>query len=203
MNFRLDARVSLAAQSLSVQRGERLLIRDLNFQLAKFESVHLTGTNGSGKTSLLRVLAGLSPAHEGRVVYGDGSRLIFLGHSLGLKPELSVTENLRFLLDVSDLKEQMTIDEALDKVGLSRYFDVMVGSLSAGQKKRVGLARLLLEPASLWLLDEPFSALDSKSCQWLCTLIDEFALKGGSVLLTSHQPVLTAQPMSVLNVGER
>ena len=199
----LDAQLSLAAQSLSVQRGERLLIRDLNFELTKFAAVHLTGTNGAGKTSLLRVLAGLSPAHDGQVVYGPCTRLIFSGHSLGLKPELSVTENLRFLLDVSDLKEQMTINEALDKVGLARYFDVAVGSLSAGQKKRVGLARLLLEPASLWLLDEPFSALDSKSCQWLCALIDEFARNGGSVLLTSHQPVLTARPMSVLNVGER
>ena len=199
----LDAHIAIATQALSVQRGERLLIRDLSFQLAKSQAVHLTGTNGSGKTSLLRVLAGLSPAHEGRVLYGDGTRLIFLGHALGLKPELSVTENLKFLLEVADLKEQMAIDEALEQVGLARYFDIPVGSLSAGQKKRVGLARLLLEPSTLWLLDEPFSALDTKSCQWLCAQIDRYVLNGGAVLLTSHQPVVTAKPLPVLDVGGR
>ncbi|QGX41393.1 heme ABC exporter ATP-binding protein CcmA [Permianibacter aggregans] len=195
--------ILLSAEALSVQRGDRLLIEGLGFTLSAGEGMHLTGTNGAGKTSLLRVLAGLGHALEGLVNVRAGARLIYLGHALGLKPELTVTENLRFLLQVTDLKEKTTVDEALSEVGLARYFDIPVANLSAGQKKRVGLARLLLEPADLWLLDEPFSALDARSCQWLCDRIDLFLAEGGAVLLTSHQQVPVRHPLRRLELGAR
>ena len=196
-------RARLRVQDLSVQRGDRLLLSQFNFTLQAGEGVHLLGANGAGKTSLLRVLAGIAHAASGEFQLGDGCRMIYLGHVLGLKPELTVEENLAFLLQLSGQAEQCSIEQALHEVGIARYFDARVGSLSAGQKRRVGLARLLLEPAGLWLLDEPFAALDVKATAWLCERIDAFLLQGGSVLLTSHQPVATARPLREVVLGAR
>lgn len=191
----------LRLHQLSVQRGDRLLIDGLDFSLAAGEGVHLLGANGAGKTSLLRVLAGLAPAAAGDFQVADGCRVIYLGHALGLKPELTVEENLQFLLQLAGQRPNLAIDEALQAVGIARYFDARVGSLSAGQKRRVGLARLLLEPAGLWLLDEPFAALDVKAAAWLCRQIERFVTEGGSVLLTSHQPVETQPALRELVLG--
>ncbi len=196
-------RTRLRVQQLSVQRGDRLLLSDFNFSLQAGEGVHLLGANGAGKTSLLRVLAGLAHAASGEFQLSDGCRMIYLGHALGLKPELTVEENLHFLLQLSGQTAQCSLEQALHAVGIGRYFDARVGSLSAGQKRRVALARLLLEPAGLWLLDEPFAALDVKAAAWLCQRIDAFLAQGGSVLLTSHQPVATATPLRDVVLGAR
>ncbi|NQD38220.1 cytochrome c biogenesis heme-transporting ATPase CcmA [Permianibacter sp. IMCC34836] len=193
----------LAVRDLSVQRGDRVLITALNFALAAGEGVHLLGANGAGKTSLLRVLAGIAPALTGDFHIAADCRVIYLGHALGLKPELTVEENLAFLLQLSGQAARRSYADALQAVGLARYFDARVGSLSAGQKRRVGLARLLIEPAGLWLLDEPFAALDVKAAAWLCQQIDAFVDQGGTVLLTSHQPVATAKPLRELVLGAR
>lgn len=193
----------LAVRELSVQRGDRVLISSFSFALRAGEGVHLVGANGAGKTSLLRVLAGIAPALSGEHHMAPDCRMIFLGHALGLKPELTVEENLAFLLQLSGQAGKRPIAEALQAVGLARYFDARVGSLSAGQKRRVGLARLLIEPAGLWLLDEPFAALDVKAAAWLCQQIDAFIEQGGTVLLTSHQPVATAKPLRELALGAR
>lgn len=195
------APVCLQVDQLSVQRGDRELIHQLSFAVHAGEGVHLIGANGAGKTSLLRVLAGLAPAAAGTVSLAPGCRVIYLGHALGLKPELTVEENLQFLLRLAGQPAQCRLDEALQEVGIGRYFDANVGSLSAGQKRRVGLARLLLEPAGLWLLDEPFAALDVKAAAWLCRQIERFIRAGGSVLLTSHQAVETTPPLRALTLG--
>ena len=197
------ASVRLQVSNLSVQRGDRELISQFSFTVRSGEGVHLLGANGAGKTSLLRVLAGLAPAAAGSFAWLDGCRSIYLGHALGLKPELTVEENLDFLLRLSGQTAQCTLDEALQALGIARYFDARVGSLSAGQKRRVGLARLLLEPAGFWLLDEPFAALDVKAAAWLCRQIEAFLRVGGSVLLTSHQPVATTPPLRELVLGVR
>lgn len=191
----------LTVQQLTVQRGDRRLFDDLSFTVVAGEAVHLLGANGAGKTSLLRVLAGLAPQAAGEFDVSDGSRIIYLGHALGLKPELTVEENLQFLIALSGQPAQCTFDAALQAVGIGRYFDARVGSLSAGQKRRVALARLLLEPAGLWLLDEPFAALDVQAGAWLCQQIDTFVSAGGSVLLTSHQRVGTATPPRELTLA--
>lgn len=197
------ASVRLQVEALSVQRGDRELISAFSFAVHSGEGVHLLGANGAGKTSLLRVLAGLAPAAAGSYSFAPGCRSIYLGHALGLKPELTVEENLQFLLRLSGQSALCSLDEALQAVGIARYFDARVGSLSAGQKRRVGLARLLLEPAGLWLLDEPFAALDVKAAAWLCRRIESFITDGGSVLLTSHQPVATTPPLRELVLGVR
>ena len=197
------APVRLVARELSVQRGDRLLINAFNFSLAAGEGVHLVGANGAGKTSLLRVLAGLASALSGEHHIADNCPVIYLGHGLGLKPDLTVEENLRFLLQLSGQSAMCPVADALQAVGLARYFDARVGSLSAGQKRRVGLARLLIEPAGLWLLDEPFAALDVKAAVWLCQQLDRFIAQGGSVLLTSHQSVATMMPLRELVLGVR
>lgn len=191
----------LTVQRLAVQRGDRRLFVDLDFTVVAGEAVHLLGANGAGKTSLLRVLAGLAPQAAGEFAIVDGSRVIYLGHALGLKPELTVEENLQFLVTLTGQPAQRSIDEALQSVGIARYFDARLGSLSAGQKRRVALARLLLEPAGLWLLDEPFAALDVHAGAWLCQQVDAFVSAGGSVLLTSHQRVATAMPPRELTLA--
>lgn len=198
-----DIRPLLEARDLTVTRGERALLRRFNLQLSAGQGLHLVGANGAGKTSLLRVLAGLAHAAEGEVRRPENATL-FLGHALGLKPELSVSENLAFFLRLradAGSEPLMSIDAALREVKLAAYIDEPVALLSAGQKRRVGLARLCLEPARLWLLDEPFAALDVKSCSWLCARIEQFLEQGGALLLTSHQPVQTRQPLAVFDLG--
>lgn len=187
----------LRAERLHISRGGRALLRDFNFALHAGEGMHLLGANGAGKTSLLRVLAGLGHADGGQV--DAHASILYLGHALGLKPELSVTENLEFFARIKGVAEpQHEIDKALKRIGLAHYFDAPVHTLSAGQRRRIALARLLIEPAQIWLLDEPFAALDVRACAWLCQELNDFLARGGALILTSHQAVATKTPLREL-----
>lgn len=176
----------LSARGLAVERGDRPLLQNVSLSVFAGQVWQLVGANGMGKTSLLRALSGL--ARLG--VTGDIQRhapLLYLGHSAALKLSLTATENLRFHPACETSAQPGEIASALAAVNLRGYEDRPVSSLSAGQQRRVALARLVLSPAALWLLDEPFTALDAAGCDWLEHRVREHVAEQGAVVFTSHQ----------------
>lgn len=191
---------TLSAIDLECVRGDRLLFSNLNFCVKAGQWMQIEGENGSGKTSLLRILAGLSQPDSGEVLWRDSaiqtqrpiyfSEMIYQGHALGLKSELSAIENLKVSLALIDGSMELNaIYAALKKVGLENLEENPTRALSAGQRQRITLARLLLSQARLWILDEPFTALDFNGVALVRRLIEEHLQQGGMVILTSHQPV--------------
>lgn len=188
----------LKVSGLACSRGERRLFTDVRFTLGAGEWLHVQGENGSGKTSLMRLLVGLSPADAGEVYWRDERTpstefrrdLIYLGHHAAVKEDLTPLENLSLAaaLDGIALDEQAAL-AALIRLGLRGREELPVRVLSAGQKRRVLLARLLTRPAVLWVLDEAFNALDVAAVKLLGELIAEHLSKGGMAVLTSHQPL--------------
>jgi len=190
----------LVAADLACRRGTRLLFRGLNFELAPGQLIWLRGQNGRGKTSLLRLAAGLSSPEQGQLL-ADGQRvrhapeferrLVFIGHGNALKEDLSVSETLAFLLRIHQRPADLaTVHAALQRLGLHSRRDAPVRTLSQGQRRRVALSRLAVDATpSLWLLDEPFDALDADGVQRVNALLSEHLRRGGSVMLTSHLPL--------------
>ncbi len=188
------------ADRLSCMRGDRMLFTGIGFQLKAGEWLHVRGENGVGKTSLLRLLAGLSKPPEGSVDWNGISieadptsyrrELFFLGHRDALKDDLTALENVLIAsaLDGSAVSQDQALS-ALCRFGLRGRELLPVSCLSAGQKRRVILARLLLRKATLWILDEPFNALDSRAVELLSSLIAEHLASGGMAVLTSHQAI--------------
>ncbi len=188
----------LSAHGLSCVRGERRLFAQLDLAVDAGQWLHVRGENGSGKTSLLRLLAGLAHPADGEVRWcgqpiqeSDSpyrKQLLFFGHHGAVKEDLSALENLSFAaaMDGAALPEAQAL-AALARVGLRGREDLPIRVLSAGQKRRVMLARLATRSAKLWVLDEPFTALDTKAVDLLATLITEHLAQGGMAVLTSHQ----------------
>ena len=201
----------LADTHLSAVRDDRVLFDNLTFSLQAGEIVQVVGANGTGKTTLLNGLMGLAPLEEGSILWCDvaidDNPLIFkknvsyIGHLLGLKALLTPVENLQFLAQLRGQSHSLNqIESALAKVGLSGYEDVSVASLSAGQKRRVALARLFLEQAPLWVLDEPFTAIDHAGVLALEGWLRDHALQGGMVLLTTHHVFSADFPLRRLDL---
>ncbi len=190
----------LEAVGLGAVRGDRRLFSGLNFSLAGGELLYVHGPNGSGKTTLLRLLCGLVMPAEGEVLWqgaGIGSlgedyrrQLLYLGHAAALKDDLTGLENLRIAATLAGaaVSESQAL-EALDGLGLTGCEDLPVRVLSQGQKRRVALARLRLSRACLWILDEPFTALDKDAVAALEAVLKEHLAGGGLVVLTTHQEV--------------
>lgn len=188
----------LEARGLTCVRGERQLFADLYLSISAGECLHVRGENGVGKTSLLRLLTGLAKPEGGEVLWNqqpitkdstDYHRaLLFLGHRDALKEDLTAYENLKLYAAVDDmhLPDEKAL-AALWRFGLRGREYLPVSCLSAGQKRRVLMARMLTRQAKLWILDEPFNALDTQAVQVLQTLITEHLEQGGLVVLTSHQ----------------
>ena len=189
---------TLVVRELVCSRGDRVLFAPTSFAVAAGDIVWLRGANGQGKTSLLRLLAGLSRPEAGRIETGAHSTRVYVGHANALKDDLSVAESLMFLSRLHGFDTSAAAhDAALQCFGLHSRRAAPVRTLSQGQRRRVALARLCLAPAdALWLLDEPFDALDAEGVQALNTLLGEHAARGGSVLLTSHHLHLDAQAAS-------
>ncbi len=198
------AEAPLAARGLACRRGRRLLFSGLDLALPRGSITWLRGTNGSGKTSLLRILAGLSQPAEGQVLWqgtplgraGRAARegISYIGHSNALKDDLNLGEAVGFLGELGGLPApQSAAQQALARLGLASRRNAPVRTLSQGQRRRGALARLALDEAPrTWLLDEPYDALDRASVETLSALIEAHAARGGAVLLTSHQSVSLA-----------
>jgi heme exporter protein A len=184
----------LQARALSYARNEEPIFGPLNFSLHAGETVLIEGDNGSGKTTLLKVLSGLlEPTSGEALLHGTpltlarlSHQVALLGHLLGLKTELSTLQNLRFAVGLGGMRAGITPQLALASVRLDGYEDHPVRMLSAGQRKRVALARLLLVPAALWLLDEPYANLDREGIELVNRVLDDHARRGGAALITSH-----------------
>ena len=190
----------LEARELLCERDERTLFSGLSFTLNAGEWVQITGSNGAGKTTLLRLLTGLSrpdagevlwqgqPLHQVRDSYHQN--LLWIGHQPGIKTRLTALENLHFYHRDGDTAQCL---EALAQAGLAGFEDIPVNQLSAGQQRRVALARLWLTRATLWILDEPFTAIDVNGVDRLTQRMALHTEQGGIVILTTHQPLNVAE----------
>ena len=201
MSHSVNITPSFSGQGLACSRGGRLVFARLNFGLDPGDCLVLTGANGSGKSSLLRMMAGLLRPITGSMACGDtpvdgshGGRLAYIGHQDMIKPVLSAWENLRFLAALHGVCPQSSV---LETFGLHKFADVPGRMLSAGQKRRVALSRLIAAPVPLWLLDEPTTALDRHSIAILEAVIDRHRSAGGMVVLSTHSDLNLADPLSL------
>lgn len=186
----------LSAHNLACERGGRELFAGLSFAIAPGELLHIRGVNGSGKTTLLRALCGLSLPASGEI-HWDGvainacretfhRQLLYLGHRHGLLADLSPIENLASYAALH-AQSASPVATVLAEVGLAGHLHAPIKHLSQGQQRRAALARLSLQDAQLWILDEPFTALDTDAVDWLLGRIGEHLAQGGMAILTTHQ----------------
>jgi heme exporter protein A len=199
-------RHGIQANSLQLWRGERHVLDGVDLVVSAGEMLQVTGANGSGKTSLLRTLCGLMHVEDGRVVWADRniyddlhayhSQLVYLGHEPPLKADLTARENLHYWVGIRRPLSGADITRALERVGARAWADQPVRTLSAGQKRRVALAGVILFEAPLWLLDEPATNLDTDGQRLVGSLIGAQLALGGVVIVALHQdlPVGGAAP---------
>ena len=200
----------LKIDNLFCERDDRVLFDQLSFDVGAGEVVQIEGQNGSGKTTLLRILSGLSNHYEGDIYWQDEllencsenfrESLLYFGHQPGVKAVLTPEENLRWYASMHPTIDLNKMDYALAKVGLTGYEDVPCHTLSAGQNRRVSLARLYLSRAPLWILDEPFTAIDKKGVAEKEALIAAHAEQGGTVLLTTHHELSMGDKVRRINL---
>jgi len=193
----------LELRNLHCERDERLLFSGLNLSLYSGSIVQVEGPNGSGKTSLLRLLTTTSVDYQGEILWRGVplaqsrldylNHLLFVGHLPGIKKALSPRENLAWFSGLNSGHQRCSVESALSEVGLFGFEDVPCFHLSAGQLRRVALARLFLTPAQVWVLDEPFTAIDKQGVANLERLMGEHAAGGGCVVLTTHQELAMPQ----------
>ena len=191
---------TLEANALECVRGGRRLFQNLSFSLAEGELLEVSGANGSGKTSLLRMLCGLLAPAAGKILWQGApvsslkeeylKELAYLGHANGIKAELSAAENLRIYRGLAGLQiDEEKLGAAMERLGLGGREDLPAKTLSQGQQRRLALARLLIGEHALWILDEPVAALDSAAVRLVQAVIEEHLEEGGLAVLTTHQPL--------------
>lgn len=201
----------LSVSGLTYTRSDFPLFSGLEFTLSRGEILQVAGQNGAGKTTLLRILAGLMLADEGQILWsgesilenriGYQSDLAYLGHHNGIKEDSTVLENLQLAQSLFFAQGRISITQALETVKLSGFEYRLCRTLSAGQKRRVALARVLISPARLWILDEPFTAIDQAGVSELEQLTQAHASTGGMVILTSHH-ALGLSDFRVINLSD-
>ncbi|MHB9101161.1 MAG: cytochrome c biogenesis heme-transporting ATPase CcmA [Sulfuricella sp.] len=193
----------LEGKDLACVRGERTLFSHLSFTLDEGELLLVQGANGSGKTSLLRMVCGLLAPEFGEILWrGEKigavrenyhAEMAYFGHAPAVKEDLSAFENLDFACRLAGIQvDQDEVKGALAHLGLGHCLNLPTKSLSQGQRRRVALSRLLLARAKLWILDEPLTALDQAALKLVQSLIGEHLRQGGMALMTTHQPVMIA-----------
>jgi len=202
----------LRAENLMFEYDDLLLFDQLNFSAQAGEVVYVDGPNGSGKTTLLKILCGLIDPTEGKVYWQDrpiasaassySQDLLYQGHQAGIKGSLTARENLKWLISLKGIRDDdQLIDGALALSGLAGYEDIACAHLSAGQKRRVGLARIFISNEKLWILDEPFTAIDKAGVASLESTINQHAEQGGLVFITTHQQMNLTVPNQRLALG--
>ena len=194
----------LDVSDLACERGYKRLFENVEFSLKAGEVTHLTGANGAGKTTLIRAIAGLFGPESGEVRWttkhdldisiDDSLDFAYLGHKLALRGDLTAIENLLFASQISATKPETSVEECLSVVNSTEYAQAPVLQLSAGQKQRIALARVIHANKQLWLLDEPGTALDSQGIEILQGAIEQHIQRNGMVLYSSHQPLVLNVP---------
>jgi len=187
----------LSVENLAFERDDSCLFSAVNFSVDAGDILQVEGANGSGKTTLLRLLTGSLQLSAGNIAYlGKSlsecrynylSDMLYIGHQPAVKLNLSAEENLRWMIATSAQSNDLSIKEALTQVGLAGYSDIPCYALSAGQHRRVALARLLISEARLWYLDEPFTSIDKQGVAFLQSCLQQHVAKGGAVILSTHQ----------------
>lgn len=186
-----------------IWRGENLLLDEVSFKVDAGSVLQIQGTNGAGKTTLLRALIGLAEVDEGEVLWKGRSStslreemqsaLIYLGHKAGISAGLSPLENLLMLCPELSVDARDLVYSVLTELSIGNHMDLPSAALSAGQQRRVSLARLRLQRAELWILDEPLTSLDANGQEWVRTQIIKHVMAGGAVIMTTHQPMIFSE----------
>jgi heme exporter protein A len=191
--------IAIEGRGLACSRGPATLFRDVSFRVGSGEWLAVRGANGSGKTTLLRCIAGLTRADAGEVLR-EGA-LVYSGHLPGIKDDLTAEENLRGVLALRGVSAApQEISRALADTGLAQRRHLPARRLSAGQRRRIGLARLMLDPAPAWVLDEPLTALDDEGRALFERLLAGHLARGGVAVIATHHDLMPA-PARVLRVG--
>ncbi len=200
----------LEITNLYCERDERVLFENLSFRVSEGEIWQIQGSNGSGKTTLLRILCGLNDEYSGEVIWNGivhrkarqdfNKQMFFLGHAPAINKTLTPQENLNWFCASRGLNNTDQIKSTLNRLNLFGYDDMPCYLMSAGQQRRVSLARMLLSKSRLWIIDEPFTALDKQGVAELEGLISEHAQSGGSVILTTHHSLQIKYPLQVINL---
>jgi len=203
----------LSAHNLCCFRDDRELFKNLNFTIKSGQALFIEGRNGSGKTSLIRILTGLRQPESGTVMWcGDNithlgheycRQFVYVGHLNGVKENLTVLENLKMACVLGQTSSGVTLAEALKQVHLTHFEESMVHTLSAGQHRRLALARMLVIGSPLWIMDEPFTALDKYGVELFEGLLKAHTDKGGMAVMTSHHDMnLSDVDVQVLTIGK-
>jgi heme exporter protein A len=199
----------LSGDDLALLRGDRCLFQALSFALSPGELLILEGSNGSGKTSLMRAIVGMLELEEGEILW-DGvpvrnnrqqfhGSLVWMAHRVGFKADLTLVENLQFEAALRPASSK-DLERVLFRLGLERLTRLPIRSLSAGQQRRVSLARMLLSDAPLWLMDEPFTNLDREGRALVLELVTEHVQAGGMCIIAAHQDVVIDAPTQTVRI---